>query len=647
MECYVRLANRDRWRDECRGPTAVLCQRPHAWQQDLAYVFPPRGKTARYSIPTLPSLVLLGLWRCACVSSQGSWLKVAHKSLDWKGVPNRIFVVYLSNRRLPPLAPAYQVDEHLQGVEPLDYQVFEVDAMGVEIAQDSYAASADETGGVTNETSWGATSSVSGNFSNENVSSSSSSGSDAATTATWNKLVSNLETGKEFYVRVSAQGDGVGYGMPEDASSNPVVPRGVPGQIGKAAISRVDAVTVKLEIEQNTATNGAEVEGYSIEWGTNPQFTSAQQLRLDPDYRIQAVRINAWQRGWTSNSAFSLSLFDFRGAFNARLGGDGNDSLATFVSISEGTNVLNRTTPNVTAGFGEAPLYKAVPRGGFVSVGGQEFRVCLDGKMPYDAETLTLCSTSDPYAPENFVGAATKYDNTLTQVPAYVLDTAIGSAFRLAVGDTALRTYDGPDTNISVNDLTSTLARGDHLRLGHPETGRVFTVCQGDGTSHLDFNATSLPLCSADDPEEEVSVMEGDIVSATYETQRFGLWLNTSESEATTWNQTEALGYRLMFGDETSATSQTGGHSGCLSFYSSVAEVKYFSVCTAFNCSPYDFFYLGRVMLVRYAGFTKAHYILYALLVTIAHLSIVGLKDYMYIYISITISTIVRDGIVP
>ncbi|CAN0446274.1 unnamed protein product, partial [Hapterophycus canaliculatus] len=212
-----------------------------------------------------------------------------------------------------------------------------------------------------------------------------------------------------------------------------------------------------------------------------------------------------------------------------------------------------------------------------------DFRVCLDGGTPYDAETLTLCSTSDPYAPENFTGAATKYDNTLTQVPAYVLDTAVGSAFRLAVGDTALRTYDGPDTNISVNDLTSTLARGDHLRLGHPDSGRVFTVCEGDGTSHLDFNATSLPLCSADNPAEVVSVMKGDIISATYEIQRFGVWLNSSAVEAAVWNETEVMGYRLMFGDETSATSQSGGHSGCLSFFSSAAEVRLVSLLLAFS----------------------------------------------------------------
>lgn len=446
----------------------------------------------------------------------------------------------------------------MPGIEPMDYQVFEVDAMGM--------LSAGEAGGSSMESSSGNASSDTATW----VTSTS-----LATPATWSKLVSNLETGKEYYVRVSAEGDGVGYGEAAEASSNPVVPRGVPGQIEKVAISRVDAATVRLEIEQNTETNGADIEGYNIEWDTSPQFTTAQQTTLAPDYRIQAVRLDAWQRGWTSSSAFSLSLLDFGGAFNARLGGLDAASLHTFVDILEGTNVLSRTAAQ--GGFGEASLHMAVPRGGFVRVAGQDFRVCLDVGLAYDDDTLTLCSTSDPYVAQNLVGATTSYDNTLTQVPAYVLDTAIGSAHDLAVGDTALKTYDGPATGgaingITANDLTSILARGDHVRLGHPETGRVFTVCL-----QPDFTDISLPLCSADDPEDQVSVMEGDIVSATYEIQSFELSLDYSGVSAPDWADTEVLGYRLTFGDEsgdeTSATSQTGGHSGCLSFYSSAEEV--------------------------------------------------------------------------
>lgn len=455
------------------------------------------------------------------------------------------------------------------GVEPLDYQTFEVDAMGV-ISEDNM----DDNGTSIDQFS---SSSSSGNISHGNTTTSPS--------ASWSHLVSNLETSVEYYVRVSAKSDDVGYGESGEATSNPVTPMGVPGVPGGVTISRVDKATLMVEIEQDAAANGAEVESYHVEWGTNSQFSGAQDKTLAPDYHIQAVRVDAWQRGWTSDAAFSLSLFDFRGAFSARLGGDDSDGLPTFVFITEGTNTLNRTTPNVTAGFGGASLNKAVPRGGYVSVGGQEFRVCLDDTTLYAVEAVALCSVSDPYVPEYFVGAATKYDDTLTRAPAYVLDTAIGSAFRLSIGDTVLRTYDGPDTNLSVNDLTITLARGDHLRIGHPEVGRVFTVCKADGTASLDFNSTSLPLCSSDDPEETVSVMEGDIVSATYEIQAIRLWLNTS---AVASNETDAFGFRLKFGEETSASSETGGDAGCLSFHSSASQVR----------APYMKIHLGSVRSV-------------------------------------------------
>ncbi|CAM9473037.1 unnamed protein product, partial [Discosporangium mesarthrocarpum] len=222
---------------------------------------------------------------------------------------------------------------------------------------------------------------------------------------------------------------------------------------------------------------------------------------------------------------------------------------------------------------GSAELHKSVPRGGFVSVGGQDFRVCLDGTTAYDEDTLTLCSPTDPYTPIHFEGAATKYDNTLTQAPAYVLDTAIGSAYRLAIGDTALKTWNGPDSNVSVNDLTGVLARGDFFRLGHPDEGQVFSVCEEDDSDGVStFNSTSLPLCSADDPSERVSVLEGHIVSATYEIQTFGVWVNTSGSTNPA-NATDGLGFRLVYGDHTTAWTEAGGDPGCLAFGATEHEV--------------------------------------------------------------------------
>lgn len=459
------------------------------------------------------------------------------------------------SRTVPPVVmPLPQVEETMVGIEPMDYQVFEVDSMTL------------SAGAETNSTF----------ASNQSMSSSGSySNSSFDGSPTWTHLISNLDTGADFYVRVSAEGDGVGYGAAAYADSNPVAPRGVPGQLESVGISRVDDGTLVVEVEQTAEANGAEIDGYKIEWDTSPLFTNVARgsLSLAPDYDIQAVRLNAWQRGWTSDSSFSLSFFDFGGAYTVRLGGLDSNDLPTFVSVEEGTDMLNRITPNITAGFGAAPLYKSVPRGGFVAVGRQTFRVCLGGDSVYDADTLTLCSMDNAYEPANFVGAATKYDNTLTRVSAYVLDTAVGSAFRVAVGDTALRTYNGPDSNVTINDLTSTLARGDHVRLGHPKVGRVFTVCADEG---LEFNSTSLPLCAGDDPEQSVSVLEGDILSATYEIQAFGVWVNTS---SVTSNETMVLGYRIIFGDEPSAQSDAGGGAGCISFSSTAEEVM-----TGFLC---------------------------------------------------------------
>lgn len=456
--------------------------------------------------------------------------------------------------------------ERLEGQKPRDYRVFEIDSTSASPVSDNEAKV--NTFSSTTRSSTG--SRMLYNDQNGSIPDS----------PTWSQLVPNLETGVEYFIRVSAQGGGVGYGNFAEARSNPIVPKGLPRLLGEVSISRVDAATLTVEIEETVAENGAAVEAYLIEWGTTPLLSDAERTTLRPDYHIQSVRLNAWRRGWTPDSAFALSLFDFGGSFTSRLGGNDGNKISTFVSIVEGSNTLMRVTPNATAGFGDASLYKAVPRGGFVRVGGQVFRVCLDSELPYEADSLTLCSTADPYEPHSFVGVATQSDNSLTRVPAYVMDTAIGSAFRLASGDTFLRTFDGPDTNLSVNDLTSVLARGDHLRLGHPENGRVFTVCRSDATS-VDFNSTSLPLCSAENSGKVTSVLKGDILSATREVQSFGLWTNTSAVISNV--SVETLGFRLTFGDEVSSTSEAGGDPGCILFSSSAAEVPELEEGPAFN----------------------------------------------------------------
>ncbi|CAM9165015.1 unnamed protein product, partial [Choristocarpus tenellus] len=454
-----------------------------------------------------------------------------------------------------------EVAEEMVGVEPENYMSYKVDA--------SQTTNASLASGPNSMLGSGQ------NFSSNSSSINTYLNPSIAYSNSWSYLIPNLKTGVEYHILVSAEGQGVGYGEPRYASNSPLAPRGAPGQLNELFLSRVDSSTLRVEIDPSAEANGAEIDNIHLEWDISSSFNSRalRQQSVGLDFHLQAVRINVWQRGWKAGSAFSLSLFNFRGSFSSRLGGiDGND-LYTYVRITEGTNILNRTTPNATEGFGSSELHKSVPRGGFVSIAGQEFRVCLDGATEYDADTLTLCSPTDAYTASYFIGAATKYDNTLTQAPAYVLDTAIGSASRLAIGDTALWTYDGPDSDMSVNNLTGILARGDFFRLGHPKEGKIFSVCEQDevnGTST--FNSTSVPICSGDDPSKTVSVLEGDIVSATYEIQSFGVWVNTSGT-ASTSNTTMGIGFRLSFGDYTSASTRAGGEPGCLAFGASAAQI--------------------------------------------------------------------------
>jgi hypothetical protein len=103
-----------------------------------------------------------------------------------------------------------------------------------------------------------------------------------------------------------------------------------------------------------------------------------------------------------------------------------------------------------------------------------------------------------------------------------------------------------------VNDLTYVLQRGDYVRIGHPTDGRTFRVSTD---SDRDFNATHLPLGDAADASIEVSVLVGDIVSATYEKQVLHFYGHPGDL-----NKTAGVGgYRLLFGNERTETTNAGG----------------------------------------------------------------------------------------
>lgn len=387
--------------------------------------------------------------------------------------------------------------------------------------------------------------------------------------------VTRLGTGVSYYSRVSAGSDRgfgpsvartsdpsttpasgqskVGEGS-EDVGGAPIAPYGPPGNLPAVSLEHVDASHLRLTFKQAAATNGAAVASYDIAWGLSAGNGEQHVTTLVPDYNVQMIEAAVWEGGFESEAKFTLTLGDFRGAFTAPLGNYDANNFRTLVSIQDGTNNLTRVAPNATNGAGSAELYKSIPRGAFLQVGGQEFRVCLstvvDEVGAFDAAHLPLCRVDAPFEPAFYHGRG--YASVLERVPAFVLDTNAGSAMDLGVGDSFLQTFFGPFEALEVNNLTSVLQRGDYIRIGHPTEGRTFRV--STDTSR-DFNASHLPLGDVNDASVEVSVLVGDIVSATYEKQVLHFFGDPKDL-----NKTSGVGgYRLLFGNERTETTNAGG----------------------------------------------------------------------------------------
>ena len=212
-------------------------------------------------------------------------------------------------------------------------------------------------------------------------------------------------------MRVSAASDR-GFGPARVAAAAPVAPIAPPAAPSSVSISRKDAGHLTVEFPQtvngSAAANGAAVTSYVVEWGrTDADATTDQSLTLVPDYTVQVVRTSIWRAPFGQRDAFALTLGDFRGAFSEPLGGrDAATGYLSFATIATGTNRLKRVAPDPARGVGAASFYKSIPRGGFLKVGGQEFRVCLSTVVedvgPYDSANLTRVGDQSPGSDDFF-----------------------------------------------------------------------------------------------------------------------------------------------------------------------------------------------------------------------------------------------------
>ncbi|KAL7514942.1 hypothetical protein ACHAXN_013076 [Cyclotella atomus] len=363
----------------------------------------------------------------------------------------------------------------------------------------------------------------------------------------------DLVTGKAYYVRVASISDS---GESDLVASTPISisPGGVPDPVSLPHLKALNENTLLVTFEAPSDSNGAPINQFVVESSRDPSFSSNTRIDVQPDYKVQRVTTRAHSLPWDENSSFTLSLGDFHGDFTEAIGS------GTTVRVTNGNNLLERST-------GTASLSSFVARGDYLLVGGIEFRVCLDtlDAVPYDVTHISLCSTSNPLQPANFISPSSS--SIIDELPIFRLDTSLGASKSPSVGDIYLSTVDSFGSS---QDTRGRLRRGDLVRVGHPDFGETFRVSTDETRT---FDDRVIPLGNIKDPETPSSLSLNSLQHSTYEVQSFYI---RSNSDTTTLTPSNTLnsGYRIRFKAETSHQTSEAGSSGCLKWDGSANALK-------------------------------------------------------------------------
>ena len=227
--------------------------------------------------------------------------------------------------------------------------------------------------------------------------------------------IGGLSPGQPTYVSISSI-SASGRSQPVQAQPLAVSPGGVPGPV-LSQMSIKNETTLVVSFEADADENGATIEEYAIEIGSDPSFaTSVQAFTVERTHKIQRIKTSAHTTPWASQATFSLSLGDFHGDFTRPVGDD------LTVRINNGGNLLERST-------GSGNLSLLVARGDRIMISGVEFSVCLDvsKSLPYDSDHLSLCSKDDPFLPAAYFSNDFRPDDVVDKLPIFALDTSLGS----------------------------------------------------------------------------------------------------------------------------------------------------------------------------------------------------------------------------
>lgn len=373
-----------------------------------------------------------------------------------------------------------------------------------------------------------------------------------------------LGLGTEYFFRVLASS---AYGDSVFSSMVSATPAGQPLPPSTLSISAISGSSILAAVALDADPQGSPIEAYSLVIQSNAAaFASVSgrpansSVALLPSHQVQRVTTTAHTLPFIAGSTFRLAVKSFIGVFNTNIGRNPLHP-SKFIAV-DGDSKVTRSTTDASVNH---PKTEVAP-GEFIQVAGQQFRVCMNQDASFVAaygslsiDTIPLCRTDDPFAPA-FVDAGFT-SHTLYDIPVYTSDTMLGQVNSPLKGSSVITiAYD----DSSSNPITSSIAVGDWLMVGHPVTGEVFRVSANSNsmlTLATPFGASTL-----------ASLSLTALQHATYEVQTISF--ATSGPPLSSSSAYLTSGFRLRFNGAVTFSTTLGGDNGCLNVGASANDMR-------------------------------------------------------------------------
>ena len=205
-----------------------------------------------------------------------------------------------------------------------------------------------------------------------------------------------------------------------------------------------------------------------------------------PSHRVQKITTAVHTAPFDGGATFTLSFGEFTGDYTQQVGGS-----TMFVNVANGGSTITKS--------GGTSFVTLVSPGDFVKVGTTIFRVSTSVAITSNA--LPIANVSNPTQAFTYTGTA------LSNLPCFKSDTTLGS-MSVNQGESYLITQWSDGTN---NDQSTSVARGDLIRIGDAATGEIFRV-----HTTRTMNAGLIPLAAVDDPSVAASFAGSSLVNKPF-----------------------------------------------------------------------------------------------------------------------------------